>query len=74
MIVIEKPDELADKVLPLVYRQSRFASFSRQLNVSELFSPRRPSAYTGLDLRIHAKGQLETRRQGDLRSRREYLV
>ena len=34
VIVIEKPDELADKILPLVYRQSRFASFSRQLNVS----------------------------------------
>ena len=35
VIVIEKPDELADKILPLVYRQSRFASFSRQLNVSQ---------------------------------------
>lgn len=34
VIIIEKPDELADKILPLVYRQSRFASFSRQLNVS----------------------------------------
>jgi len=33
VIIIEKPDELADKILPLVYRQSRFASFSRQLNV-----------------------------------------
>lgn len=34
VIIIEKPDELAEKILPLVYRQSRFASFSRQLNVS----------------------------------------
>ena len=34
MIIIEKPDELASKVLPLVYKQTRFASFSRQLNVS----------------------------------------
>lgn len=34
IIIIERPDELADKVLPLIYRQSRFASFSRQLNVS----------------------------------------
>jgi hypothetical protein len=33
IIIIERPDELAKKVLPLVYRQSRFASFSRQLNV-----------------------------------------
>ena len=34
VIIIEKPEELAEKILPLVYRQSRFASFSRQLNVS----------------------------------------
>lgn len=34
MIIIEKPDELTDKILPLVFRQTRFASFSRQLNVS----------------------------------------
>ncbi|WRT67427.1 uncharacterized protein IL334_004398 [Kwoniella shivajii] len=32
-IVIENPEELADKILPVVYRQSRFASFSRQLNI-----------------------------------------
>ncbi|EIW66315.1 hypothetical protein TREMEDRAFT_65586 [Tremella mesenterica DSM 1558] len=32
-IIIEKPEELADKILPLVYKQSRFASFSRQLNI-----------------------------------------
>jgi len=35
VIIIEKPDELTDKILPLVFRQTRFASFSRQLNVSE---------------------------------------
>lgn len=34
LIIIERPDELADKILPQVYRQTRFASFSRQLNVS----------------------------------------
>lgn len=33
VIIIEKPDELANKILPLVYKQSRFASFSRQLNI-----------------------------------------
>nr|ODN94960.1 hypothetical protein L204_04304 [Cryptococcus depauperatus CBS 7855] len=32
-IVIENPEELSDKILPVVYRQSRFASFSRQLNI-----------------------------------------
>lgn len=32
-IIIENPEELADKVLPVIYRQSRFASFSRQLNI-----------------------------------------
>ncbi|OCF36374.1 hypothetical protein I316_01621 [Kwoniella heveanensis BCC8398] len=32
-IIIENPEELADKILPVVYRQSRFASFSRQLNI-----------------------------------------
>lgn len=34
VIIIEKPDELTEKILPLVFRQTRFASFSRQLNVS----------------------------------------
>jgi len=34
LIIIEKPEDLSKKILPLVYRQSRFASFSRQLNVS----------------------------------------
>lgn len=32
-IIVEKPEQLAIHVLPSVYRQSRFASFSRQLNV-----------------------------------------
>jgi hypothetical protein len=38
IIIIEKPDELAAKILPAVYRQSRFASFSRQLNVGTVDS------------------------------------
>lgn len=32
-IIVERPEQLALHVLPSVYRQSRFASFSRQLNV-----------------------------------------
>lgn len=32
-IIVEKPEQLALHVLPSIYRQSRFASFSRQLNV-----------------------------------------
>ncbi|THH33791.1 hypothetical protein EUX98_g407 [Antrodiella citrinella] len=32
-IVVERPEQLALHVLPSVYRQSRFASFSRQLNI-----------------------------------------
>ncbi|KAJ7068114.1 HSF-type DNA-binding-domain-containing protein [Mycena amicta] len=32
-IVVERPEQLALHVLPNVYRQSRFASFSRQLNI-----------------------------------------
>lgn len=35
-IIVERPEQLALHVLPSVYRQSRFASFSRQLNVSAL--------------------------------------
>lgn len=35
-IIVERPEQLALHVLPSVYRQSRFASFSRQLNVSFL--------------------------------------
>ena len=37
-IIVERPEQLALHVLPSVYRQSRFASFSRQLNVSHHFS------------------------------------
>ena len=36
-IIVERPEQLALHVLPSVYRQSRFASFSRQLNVRILF-------------------------------------
>lgn len=36
-IIVERPEQLALHVLPSVYRQSRFASFSRQLNVSHRF-------------------------------------
>ncbi|KAJ9094223.1 hypothetical protein QFC21_006049 [Naganishia friedmannii] len=32
-IIIRKPKELEARVLPLVYKQSKFASFSRQLNI-----------------------------------------
>ncbi|KAF8592496.1 hypothetical protein K439DRAFT_1643611 [Ramaria rubella] len=32
-IIVEKPEQLALHVLPSIYRQSRFASFSRQLNI-----------------------------------------
>ncbi|EIW82222.1 hypothetical protein CONPUDRAFT_53933 [Coniophora puteana RWD-64-598 SS2] len=32
-IIVERPEQLALHVLPTVYRQSRFASFSRQLNI-----------------------------------------
>ena len=36
-IIVEKPEQLALHVLPSIYRQSRFASFSRQLNVRPAF-------------------------------------
>ena len=38
-IIVERPEQLALHVLPSVYRQSRFASFSRQLNVSPVLPP-----------------------------------
>ena len=38
-LIVERPEQLALHVLPSVYRQSRFASFSRQLNVSVLPPP-----------------------------------
>ena len=37
-IIVERPEQLALHVLPSIYRQSRFASFSRQLNVNLLLS------------------------------------
>ena len=37
-IIVERPEQLALHVLPSVYRQSRFASFSRQLNARLFFS------------------------------------
>jgi hypothetical protein len=39
-IIVERPEQLALHVLPSVYRQSRFASFSRQLNVRALLPQR----------------------------------
>lgn len=33
-IIIRKPKDLESHILPLIYKQSKFASFSRQLNVS----------------------------------------
>ena len=38
-IIVERPEQLALHVLPSIYRQSRFASFSRQLNVNLLLLP-----------------------------------
>lgn len=43
-IIVERPEQLALHVLPSVYRQSRFASFSRQLNVSRTFASSSPPA------------------------------
>jgi hypothetical protein len=55
-IIVERPEQLALHVLPSIYRQSRFASFSRQLNVSLLLSTS-PSTHTIYkDLRFHAQG------------------
>ena len=41
-IIVERPEQLALHVLPSIYRQSRFASFSRQLNVCLLPFPSNP--------------------------------
>ena len=60
-IIVERPEQLALHVLPSVYRQSRFASFSRQLNVSNRssrFDPAPFSAtltFSALDLWLHAQ-------------------
>ena len=44
-IIVERPEQLALHVLPSVYRQSRFASFSRQLNVSRNFLDIAPTLF-----------------------------
>lgn len=57
-IIVERPEQLALHVLPSIYRQSRFASFSRQLNVSGFSSSQvfalRPHFPSCLDLWFHA--------------------
>ena len=73
-IIVERPEQLALHVLPSIYRQSRFASFSRQLNVCRptfLFSV---SADPAPDLRVHAQSEPAQRRPGDRRPRRKHLV
>jgi len=60
-IIVERPEQLALHVLPSVYRQSRFASFSRQLNVRvnlltcKFNIPNNQSL--SADLRLHAQSQ-----------------
>ena len=61
-IIVERPEQLALHVLPSIYRQSRFASFSRQLNVKHPSTSLDRSILSlkvsfFLDLRFHAKGQ-----------------
>ena len=79
-IIVERPEQLALHVLPSVYRQSRFASFSRQLNVSFLVfstsTPRTPliAVRAPPDLWVHAQGQPPQRRSRHRRPRREHLV
>ncbi len=55
-IIIEQPGELESKVLPLVYKQSRFASFSRQLNVRPAHATPHHALIPGSDLRLDAEG------------------
>lgn len=57
LIVIERPVELTELILPKDFRQSRFASFTRQLNVG--VSADDPDS----DLRLDAQAQPEGRRQ-----------
>jgi hypothetical protein len=64
-IIVERPEQLALHVLPSIYRQSRFASFSRQLNVSSFFSfpvPFLMNCIFCIDLWLHAQGQPAQRR------------
>lgn len=55
-IIVERPEQLALHVLPSIYRQSRFASFSRQLNVRPLLLFSSPNKHFFLDLWLHAQG------------------
>jgi hypothetical protein len=85
-IIVERPEQLALHVLPSIYRQSRFASFSRQLNVRyALCNPLRRihacmhargahSFYATSDLWFHAQGQSAQRRSRHRRSRRVDVV
>ena len=54
-IIVERPEQLALHVLPSIYRQSRFASFSRQLNVNLLSQNNKQKNSTFLDLWLHAQ-------------------
>jgi hypothetical protein len=56
-IIVEKPEQLALHVLPSIYRQSRFASFSRQLNVGFPSLGLWTRVDRALDLWLHAQGQ-----------------
>jgi len=76
-IIVERPEQLALHVLPSIYRQSRFASFSRQLNVRlvpPFFFFDSSDLEIKIDLRLHAQSQLAQRRSSNRRPRREYLV
>ena len=57
-IIVERPEQLALHLLPSIYRQSRFASFSRQLNVRASIHSAIIFSYNILtDLWLHAQGQ-----------------
>jgi hypothetical protein len=65
-IIVERPEQLALHVLPSIYRQSRFASFSRQLNVGLLPCPTsflsQCRLLSFLDLWLYAQGEPKKRR------------
>lgn len=78
-IIIERPEQLTLHVLPSVYRQSRFASFSRQLHVSPpYFLLPAPSVRSYLrlsaDLWLHTHRQPPQIRPRHRRSRRLHVV
>ncbi len=74
-IIVERPEQLALHVLPSIYRQSRFASFSRQLNVGLLlFLPTPNHEPFSADLRFYAQSQSPQRRSSHRRPRRKHLV